>query len=117
MHALQLPAARAEALRRGTYPSSSPLPQIVSVSFGAARDFQLREIAGARRRVTVLLSPGDVLIMRGTTQRHWQHGVPQRAKTTSPRVSLTFRNMLPHGSGGSAGRRDGSHDKAGSGAG
>ena len=69
-------------------------PQIVSVSFGAARDFLLREASNTARRVAVRLSAGDVLVMRGTLQRHWHHCVPKRAKVDSPRVSLTFRRIV-----------------------
>jgi hypothetical protein len=72
--------------------------QIVSVSFGATRDFHLREAAAgggaARRRLCVRLSPGDVLVMRGALQRRWQHALPKRAGVDGPRVSLTFRRIV-----------------------
>mgnify|MGYP001811078255 CR=1 FL=1 len=85
-------------------------PEIVSVSFGVTRDFQLREVkekgsgAGSsggvggrgaeRRRLCVRLSPGDVLVMRGTLQRYWQHCLPKRAGVDGVRVSLTFRRIV-----------------------
>lgn len=47
-------------------------------------------------KITVPLAAGDVLIMMGTTQQHWQHTVPKRKNVPGPRVNLTFRNiMLP----------------------
>ena len=71
--------------------------QIASLSFGAARDFQLRETGGRQRRVALQLSAGDVLVMAGSLQRHWQHCVPKRARAQGPRVSLTFRRVVERG--------------------
>jgi hypothetical protein len=28
------------------------------------------------------------------TQRHWQHGLPQRKRVRSERINLTFRRIL-----------------------
>ncbi|GBF96005.1 DNA repair protein [Raphidocelis subcapitata] len=79
---------------RDDEPVFGPDPEIASASFGAARDFQLREVAGARRRLCVRLSTGDVLVMRGTLQRHWQHALPKRKRVDAPRISLTFRRIV-----------------------
>jgi len=65
---------------------------IVSLSFGATRDFVLRRISD-HRRVPIELRHGDVLVMAGSTQRLWQHSVPARATVVEPRLSLTFRNV------------------------
>lgn len=64
---------------------------IGSASFGTARDFVLRRNADHGDRVTYSLACGDVLIMAGATQAHWQHAVPARAAAGGPRVNLTFR--------------------------
>jgi hypothetical protein len=45
-------------------------------------------------KITVPLASGDVLIMSGTTQQHWQHCVPKRKKVLGPRINLTFRNII-----------------------
>jgi alkylated DNA repair dioxygenase AlkB len=37
---------------------------------------------------------GDLLVMGGSCQRTWQHGIPKTTKPTGPRVSVQFR---PHG--------------------
>ena len=65
-------------------------PCIASLSFGASRRFCMR--ARARdRRFTVLLEPGSLLLMWGTSQRDWQHSVPRSRDVNGPRVNLTFR--------------------------
>jgi len=75
--------------------------QIACVSFGSTRDFLLREVsakgAGSKptgRRLCVQLAHGDVLVMRGATQDHWQHSVPKRTRVDAPRVSMTYRRVV-----------------------
>ncbi|CAN6201778.1 unnamed protein product [Urochloa humidicola] len=95
-------------------PLYGPTPEIASVTFGCERDFLLRKkptksqaasVSGeaARKRLKVaapqqqysfLLKHGSLLVMRGYTQRDWQHSVPKRAKASSPRINLTFRHVL-----------------------
>ncbi|KAK3132209.1 hypothetical protein QOZ80_6AG0517540 [Eleusine coracana subsp. coracana] len=94
-------------------PLYGPTPEIASVTLGCERDFLLRkkptksQVAngageGARKRLKItpqqqysfLLKHGSLLVMRGFTQRDWQHSVPKRAKASSPRVNLTFRRVL-----------------------
>lgn len=62
-----------------------------SASFGAARDFVLRRAADHADRLAFRLGGGDVLLMLGSTQAHWQHAVPARAGVQGARVNLTFR--------------------------
>ncbi|KAL5200700.1 hypothetical protein ABZP36_021903 [Zizania latifolia] len=90
-----------------------PTPEIASVTFGCEREFLLRKKPtrsqaspgsgeAARKRLKVsapqqhsfLLKHGSLLVMRGYTQRDWQHSVPKRAKASSPRINLTFRQVL-----------------------
>lgn len=71
-----------------------PNPTIASVSFGAARDFVLRHNLDRSRKISTRLSAGDVLIMAGSTQQHWQHSIPKRKGVTQPRINLTFRAIL-----------------------
>uniref|UniRef100_A0ACD5ZM34 Uncharacterized protein n=1 Tax=Avena sativa TaxID=4498 RepID=A0ACD5ZM34_AVESA len=93
-------------------PLYGPTPEIASVTFGCEREFLLRKkptksaasLSGeaARKRLKIsatqqhsfLLKHGSLLVMRGYTQRDWQHAVPKRAKATSPRINLTFRRVL-----------------------
>ncbi|PAN24382.1 hypothetical protein PAHAL_4G212600 [Panicum hallii] len=91
-----------------------PTPEIASVSFGCERDFVLRKkptksqaasgsgeaarkwrkVAAPQQQHSFLLKHGSLLVMRGHTQRDWQHSVPKRAKASSTRINLTFRHVL-----------------------
>ena len=64
---------------------------IGSASFGTGREFILRRTADHADRVAYTLGAGDVLLMLGSTQAHWQHAVPARAGVEGARVNLTFR--------------------------
>ncbi|MDB5235602.1 MAG: hypothetical protein JWR44_2595 [Hymenobacter sp.] len=67
-------------------------PAIASISLGATRRFRLRPRAGLLASPLSLDLPGgSLLLMRGTTQRHWQHALPKTARPTGPRLNLTFR--------------------------
>lgn len=68
-------------------------PVIASLSFGAARDFHLRHKTRKQYKTKLSLENGSLLIMRGTTQRHWQHHIPKRANAEG-RINLTFRTIL-----------------------
>jgi alkylated DNA repair dioxygenase AlkB len=67
-------------------------PVIASVSFGATRQFQFRH---KKRRdlnvVSLELTHGSLLLMKGTTQHHWRHQVPKSSKVAEARINLTFR--------------------------
>lgn len=67
-------------------------PDIASVSFGATRRFQLRDVDG--RRAEVALEAGSVLLMSGAAIARWWHCVPKTARPVGPRVNLTFRHMV-----------------------
>ena len=71
--------------------SLGPRPVIVSLSLGATRRFALRHRARRYRSVTLALGHGDLLVMAGDTQRHWQHAVPKTCQPVGPRINLTFR--------------------------
>jgi alkylated DNA repair dioxygenase AlkB len=66
---------------------------IASLSFGAERRFLFRH-RESKEKLEVLLAPGSLLVMRGTTQTHWLHSLPKMKKVRSPRVNLTFRSMM-----------------------
>lgn len=64
-------------------------PLVAIVSLGGPRDFVLRPQGGGpgqRQR----LSSGDLLVMGGATQHHWEHSVP-KVKRANPRMSITMR--------------------------
>lgn len=67
-------------------------PVIASVSFGATRAFQFRYKPDKNlSKVSIDLTHGSLLIMKGPTQRFWMHQVPKTSKLVSPRINLTFR--------------------------
>lgn len=62
---------------------------VAIVSIGERRPFRLRPKGGGPS-VGYELGRGDLLVMGGTCQRTWDHGVPKVARA-GPRMSLTFR--------------------------
>lgn len=66
---------------------------IASMSFGAERKFSLKH-RKTKQSISVILEHGSLLVMKGSTQRHWKHAMPKTKKVTRPRVNLTFRKMV-----------------------
>jgi alkylated DNA repair dioxygenase AlkB len=78
-------------------PELGPEPDnvlIASVSLGDRRLFLLRH-----KRTRALhefdLGDGSLLVMGGTTQRHFKHRVPRTTRPVGPRMNLTFRVVTP----------------------
>jgi len=81
-------------------------PCIASVSFGAQRKFVMRKMLGEpyaeswvptvpSQMVAYNLSSGSLLVMRGSTQQHWEHSVMKAAElSTGPRINITFRKVI-----------------------
>ncbi len=69
-------------------------PLIASISIGAVRKFQLKHIRNSKLKHSILLEHGSLLLMQGTTQTFWKHQLPKTKKVQSPRINLTFRNIL-----------------------
>ena len=62
------------------------------VSCGARRRFHLAPAdPGTAPSRSLDLGRGDLLIMGGTIQRTWRHGVPKTARPVGPRLSIMFR--------------------------
>lgn len=66
-----------------------PSATVATISVGAPRDFHLRHKAGPER-VKLALGWGDLLVMGGSCQRTWEHGIP-KVKRAAPRVAIMFR--------------------------
>lgn len=64
---------------------------IASLSLGETRRFIFRRRDNHQTKFELNLSDGDFLVMGGDTQKFWQHHVPKMAKSTQPRINLTFR--------------------------
>ncbi len=67
---------------------------IVSLSFGATRQFVLRH-RQTRQRVSVDLEHGSLLVMRGDTQQLWSHAIPKTRRDVGRRINLTLRRLAP----------------------
>ena len=73
-----------------------PEPTIASLTLGAARPFRLAKKTTESKldrptMVEYIPRHGDLLLMRGRTNREWQHWVPKTAKHVGERINLTFR--------------------------
>jgi alkylated DNA repair dioxygenase AlkB len=83
-----------------------PDPVIASISLGATRRFQLRYV-GKKKGVPgrdIDLTDGSLLVMRGTTQHFWRHGIPKETRPVGARINLTFRRIV-----GSTGQPSAAH--------
>lgn len=77
-------------------PELGDAPLIASLSLGATRRFRMRH--RQRRELdpaAIALAHGSLLLMRGPTQRGWQHAVPKTRRVDEPRVNLTYRWVDP----------------------
>lgn len=62
---------------------------VATVSVGTPRRFLLRPHGGGDS-IAYNLGWGDLLVMGGTCQRTWQHGIPKLAHA-QPRIAIMFR--------------------------
>lgn len=62
---------------------------VATLSLGAPRRFVLKPTAGGPSQ-SFDLGPGDLLVMGGTCQRTWRHGIPKVAHA-GPRIAVMFR--------------------------
>ncbi|MFL0809163.1 MAG: alpha-ketoglutarate-dependent dioxygenase AlkB [Agarilytica sp.] len=74
-------------------------PIIASLSLGESRRFCLkpkndRLPNGEVNKIRVDLASGDLLVMKGDTQRFWQHAVLKAPGVIAPRINLTFRKII-----------------------
>ena len=86
----------------------SPRDTMVAiVSLGAIRPFGLRPKSGGPG-LRLQLGHGDLLVMGGSCQRTWLHGVPKVASCLGARISIQFRPNWGNNLGKpTAGGRDG----------
>jgi alkylated DNA repair dioxygenase AlkB len=77
-------------------------PIIASVSLGETRTFVLepkRKSARRTGRREIALSHGSLLVMAGSCQHHYRHGIPKQTTCEGERINLTFRRVLGRGDG------------------
>eukprot|EP00928_Gymnodinium_smaydae_P040296 TRINITY_DN27345_c0_g2_i1.p2 TRINITY_DN27345_c0_g2~~TRINITY_DN27345_c0_g2_i1.p2 ORF type:complete len:342 (+),score=75.12 TRINITY_DN27345_c0_g2_i1:54-1028(+) len=85
-HALGMHADDEPDLQRGA--------PILSVSFGCTREFKIERRDQPSLTQSVDLADGSLLVMGGTMQQHYVHGVPPGGQT-GLRFNLTFRVCIP----------------------
>lgn len=66
---------------------------IASLSFGAERKFSFKH-KETKETVSLQLTHGSLLVMKGVTQKHWLHRLPPTKKVLTPRINLTFRTIV-----------------------
>ena len=81
------------AERRRMYDNVVTVPRLLcyyDASFGNPRALLLRSRDGGPT-LRYDLGHGDLLVMGGTCQRTWLHGVPKTRRPVGPRISVQFR--------------------------
>jgi alkylated DNA repair dioxygenase AlkB len=68
-------------------------PNIASVSLGTTRSFLLVRNGNPELKLEYQLTHGSLLIMSGTTQKHWKHSIPKALGLKDGRINLTFRTI------------------------
>jgi alkylated DNA repair dioxygenase AlkB len=87
-------------------PELGTQPVIASVSLGEERTLVMRhKIRKELSPVKLPLASGSILLMKGTTQSYWVHGIPKESLACGPRINLTFRRIPEAASDGAPGRR------------
>jgi alkylated DNA repair dioxygenase AlkB len=69
-----------------------PRPAIASVSLGTPRTFAMRA-RDRSKAFSIVLEHGSLLLMRGDSQRCYQHAVPKEPRIAGERINLTFRTI------------------------
>ena len=69
-------------------------PIIGSLSFGGLRRFRLRNKQNKKLTHTYDLGNRSLFIMKGATQKLWEHEVPKTKKKVPGRINLTFRYIV-----------------------
>jgi alkylated DNA repair dioxygenase AlkB len=69
-------------------------PIIASLSLGAERRFDIRNLANTKVKHSFQLSAGSLIVMKGDFQQNWEHQIPVQKKILAPRINLTFRKVL-----------------------
>lgn len=65
-------------------------PLVAIICLGGPRPFKMRPMGGGRSD-SYHLGSGDLLVMGGATQHHWEHAVP-KVRVAPPRMSVTIRS-------------------------
>ena len=75
-------------------PELGPNPVVASLSLGATRRFVIRHKRDREDRRELELVHGSLLVMGGTMQHHYRHGLPRTRHPVGQRINVTFRRLL-----------------------
>jgi alkylated DNA repair dioxygenase AlkB len=79
----------------GMHPDNEPeMGNVIgSLSLGATRRFRIKHNT-SKEAMRFFLGNGALIIMAGTMQQFWKHGVPKITKEVGERINLTFRKIV-----------------------
>jgi alkylated DNA repair dioxygenase AlkB len=69
-------------------------PVVASLSLGAPRRFVIVHKRDRSDRHEIELVHGSLLVMGGTMQHHYRHGLPRTRRLVTQRINVTFRSLL-----------------------
>lgn len=67
--------------------------EIASLSLGEERNFDFRSKEDHRKRYSLKLQHGSLLLMKGDLQKYWEHRIAKSTLPMLPRINLTFRKV------------------------
>lgn len=77
-------------------PELGPQPCIASLSLGETRTLYFKhKFRKDLKPCNLALESGSLLVMQGTTQQYWKHGIRKVSRHCEARVNLTFRQIIP----------------------
>jgi len=76
-------------------PELGKQPVIASLSLGEERTLLLRhKYRKDLSTIKLPLTSGSLLVMKGSTQSYWKHGISKQKKVCGSRLNLTFRSII-----------------------
>jgi alkylated DNA repair dioxygenase AlkB len=79
---------------RDNEPELGLQPVIASMSLGATRKFMFKRDEPGAKSLSIELTHGSLLVMKGDTQKNYKHALAKTAKPVGPRINLTFRLIV-----------------------
>lgn len=68
---------------------------IAVITIGAGREIQFKEQTPGSHPEKLMLEPGSLLLMNAGMQSTHLHQIPKAGFVVGPRISLTFRSLIP----------------------
>ncbi|RQO32034.1 alpha-ketoglutarate-dependent dioxygenase AlkB [Taibaiella sp. KBW10] len=67
---------------------------IASFSIGQERDFDFRSKEDHRKKYSIKLEHGSLLLMKADLQKRWEHRIAKSSFTMKARINMTFRKVM-----------------------